>query len=397
MASVKTFTGRSQSFSHSLCDYAVQGLTHLLRSNSFPAMNPVNEYTPQNTKVKKMDGDEPNSTPQPTNFIDNQYEFLASCGYLINENIKDIEDMWEPQFPSDDFHLQHATMNYIQYKLQCNPNPDCSIKEKLILAGFSEPTANYVEECCHENEVYQYEPLIYWISVYFEVKSKPFTLPLSSKDYLKEFLNPISQRGVWYEREEEFGRRKTLLKLQVMHMSEKQKIPDLVVNDSREPKNRVPERELWYHATYAENLNSFFEQGINLGKSKHNFDFAHTGFYLSQSLVKAKKWALNRDGRFGENYGVIFIFKINLEDYKCLDLRNDTKKWKAVVEWYRRGKNSPPDYEDLDEELDKADFLIGRASTKDCEQKDFDQLCITSLAMAKKVTYEFKGLILIHK
>jgi len=203
-----------------------------------------------------------NPVKQPTKLDEISEGFLKECGYMIDENLDEIEDMWEPQFPSTDFYIFCATMKFIEYKLNNNPNPDCTIEQKLRFVGFNQPTAAHIEECCRRNKVYHMQSLLYWIDVYFEVKFNQLSPTPSQEKYHQEFLDGEWKREEWHEKQIEIERStKRLLNIKVIYTSQIYQIPDLIIDG--EPINLgVKNGNIWYHGTSAMNLSSIINDGI---------------------------------------------------------------------------------------------------------------------------------------
>ena len=293
-----------------------------------------------------------------------EYKFLSACGYIIYENLYEIKDMRKPKFPSFEFSLYWATMEFIEDKInEINRNRDIKqgIEQQLIYAGFNKQTANHIEECCNKNTVFDWESLMYWIDVYFEINRKIIlSSPLSSSEeqkylqdqkYLQEFEKNLPNRD-WTKRMVEDK------EIHVTRVSEKEKLTDLIEELLRKPGTDLQKKKLWYHATCAISLKSLLEYGVELTESKENLDFAHLGFYLSQELDKAKEWALGRDGGFVKSHkqkkgakanpgskgaeanpggkGAILIYEINLDNEEMMgvDLRSEPVKWDLVVRHY---------------------------------------------------------------
>ena len=128
------------------------------------------DCTPPIKKARNMDEenseeDIPTSIKQPMRSDDKDKRFFDDCGYMIDKHFEEIKGNWQPQFPSFDFNLYQATMEFIENKIKDNPN--CvSLKQQLMLAGFNKNTSAKIQECCERNEVFDWEPLIYCCLLY---------------------------------------------------------------------------------------------------------------------------------------------------------------------------------------------------------------------------------------
>ena len=251
--------------------------------------------------------------------------------------------MWIPQFPSTDFELFAATMEYIEDKLN-NSNPNATIKEKLEVVGFNEKTAEYIQECCLTNEVYDWEPLLYWIHSYFDVQ---LYAPIScQEEYHQEFLKGEWRQGQWYEKAMTVGYEETDLNIQVIYVSNFREIPDMII-EGKSFDFKVKNGNIWYHGTDASNMTSIVENGIDTRCGKKKLDFSDTGFYMSQNIDMAKKWAVRRDNKLQDQknqtrsnktsgyYDTVFIFHVDYSKYSGVDLSSNIKEWEAAVNWYR--------------------------------------------------------------
>ena len=126
-----------------------------------------------------------------------------------------------------------------------------AIKEKLEIVGFNEKTAEYIQECCLQNEVYDWEPLLYWIRAYFDVQ---LYAPISSQEeYHQEFLKGEWQQGQWYDKVMKIGIRKTDLNIQVIYVSNDREIPDMKI-EGESFDLKAKNGNIWYHGTGATNM-----------------------------------------------------------------------------------------------------------------------------------------------
>jgi len=407
--------------------------TKELRRNSVLPVDSVkkildsNENTPRKKKLKEMIKETLEqwttfAKPSPSNLWEISQSFLKDCGYNIHENNDDIEDMWEPQFPSNEFHLYWAVMQFIEHKLKNISNSYITIKEQLVVAGFNITTAAHIEECCLRNEVYDWEPLIYWINVYFEVKLRQLSPTPSQEEYHKKFLNGDWQKNEWYEEEIEVVRSKTKksLDVKVIYVSRTDQIPDLII-DGEAINLGIRNGNIWYHGTSAKNLPSLRDDGILLGKGNLNLDFSRSGgFYLSRDIEMAKQWAAGRDGKNDtqskkskqkkkkggeanphfEGYDVVFIYQFDRSEYIGVDLSQNRQEWEDTVNYYRNGVSIELTNQELGIRLYQAEYIYGAMSGGGSKegrltQKDANQLCIAQLSMSTPVTYNLKGIVYI--
>ena len=228
-------------------------------------------------------------TKLPTHYGEISEDWIKSCGYDIEDNIEEIQNMWIPQFPSTDCDLFTATMEYIEHKLN-NSNPNATIKEKLEVVGFNEETAEHIQDCCLNNKVYDWEPLFYWIRAYFDVH---LYAPLSSQEeYHQEFLKGKWRQGQWYDKVMTVAEMRDL-NIQVIYVQNAQEIPDMII-EGESFDLKVKHGNIWYHGTDATNMSSIVKDGILPEKGKSDKDFSHRGFYMSQNIEMAKEWAVGR-------------------------------------------------------------------------------------------------------
>ena len=347
---------------------------------------------------------------------------MRDCGYNIDENFEEIKINWEPQFPSNEFPIYWATIQFIKERLKNTSTSCVTIKEKLEIAGFNKSTAFYIQECCTINQVYSWEPLDYWIHIYFDVKLNSLSPTPSQEDYHKRFLSGEWQKNQWYEEQIEVVRDKTkkALDVQVIYTSQMNQVPDLVI-DGETINLRARNGNIWYHGTNAKNLPSLRDNGILLGKGNADLDFSSSGgFYLSRDIELAKSWAVGRGGRnysqpkktqqkkgkaaeanpHFEGYDVVFIYQFDRSSYLGVDLSQNKKDWEDVVNHFRNNISIELTNEELADEIDIAEYIYGPMSGDGSNegkltQKKKKQLCIKKLSMTKAVTYNLKGILYI--
>ena len=95
-------------------------------------------------------------TKLPTRYDEISKYWMKSCGYEIYENWDEIEDTWQTE---RFYNLYDASLSFIKNKFNDVTDLNLSIKDQLVYVGFNEKTATHLENCCLNNEVFDWEPL----------------------------------------------------------------------------------------------------------------------------------------------------------------------------------------------------------------------------------------------
>jgi len=339
------------------------------------------------------------------------FKRLLLCGYNIKDNLDFIKEQWQPQFPSSEFPLYYATIYYINFKLKNNPKLDSTIKDQLILAGFNSITAIRLATFWKNNEVFDWEPLTYWINVYIETLCP---IPCQKERHQK-FLNNKRKKGEWYDEPMIVGPSKTKTEaiIKVIYVSEVTEIPPLKIGDEEtdDINLKLKNGNIYYHGTSAKSLPSIINEGILMDKSIGRFDFSYNnGFYMSQDIDLAKRWAEGRNGKQKqkdkeaqepfEGYNAVLIYQFDRSEFQVVDLTENLDDWKDTVDYYRNEVQLFGRKDELMVRLEEAQYIYGAMSGGGSKKgrlkpKRDMQLCIKKMAMAMKVTYSLKGIVYV--
>ncbi|CAL1542812.1 unnamed protein product [Lymnaea stagnalis] len=86
---------------------------------------------------------------------------------------------------------------------------------------------------------------------------------------------------------------------------------------------------LYFHGTSHYDAMLILRRGVDLSVGSSGQDFSSgDGFYLSDSLKNARRWA--GAGR-GKKYQAVIVYKLNLADHDGLDLNGGSDEWQNIV------------------------------------------------------------------
>ena len=303
--------------------------------------------------------------------------------------------------------LSHAVIDFTIESLKGPTNHQCdmyfvkrsmgevarSSSQENLLANlklcFQEAKAEELESCLVENDLLKHESLEYWIFLYLEYINDQ----VNNK---QRFLNNEKVLSQWFSSEANL--KDTPYQISCINLDSKI-VQSFSANDSTFPLSKEG-GNYWYHGTTQKLAEDIRNWAIVLGDGRTRQDFSHSnGFYLNPNFDDAKEWAFKR---FKKKTGAVLIYKFSLDGYKGLDLVNKPEKWKMVVEYFRKGcRFVIPD--DVEEELDRVDYIIGPISTgrPDTQDQSWEptsyhgksHICLKSTIMARKVSLELKGVI----
>ena len=259
----------------------------------------------------------------------------------------------------------------------------------ILKLCFQEAKAKEFEVCLVENDLLKHDSLENWMYLYLEYINDQ----VNNK---RRFQNNEQVLSQWFSSEANV--KTTPYKISCINIDSKN-IQSIPTNNSS---FRLSTKggNYWYHGTTQKVAEDIRNWSIVLGDGRSRQDFSHSdGFYLNLKFDDAKDWAFKR---FQRTTGAVLIYKFSLDGFKGLDLFNQPEKWKMVIEYFRKGcRFLIPD--NVEEELDRVDYIIGPVSTGPpntldqsweplvCHGKS--QLCIKSAIMAKRISLELQGII----
>ena len=321
--------------------------------------------------------------PQLSNSLQDELEFLQKLGLsqaVIDFTIESLSGSNNHQ--CDMYFIKRS----IGEAVRSSPQENLLGKLKLC---FQEARAEELEICLVENDLLKHESLEYWIFVYLEYINDE----VNNK---QRFLNNEKVLSQWFASEANL--KNIPYKILCINIEAKN-VQSFSANDSTFPLSGEG-GNYWYHGTTQKLAEDIRNWAIVLGDGRARQDFSHNnGFYLNQKFDDAKEWVFKR---FRRKSGAVLIYQFSLDDYKRLDLFNKPEKWKMVVEYFRKGcRFFIPD--DVEEELDRVDYIIGPISTGRADTQDQSweplayhgksQICLKSTIMSRNVSLELKGVI----
>ena len=259
----------------------------------------------------------------------------------------------------------------------------------ILKLCFQEAKAKELEASLVENDLLKHDSLENWMYLYLEYTNNQ----LNNKQRFPNNEQVISQ---WFSSEANV--KTTPYKILCINIDSKN-VQSFPTNNSTFSLS-TEGANYWYHGTTQAVAEDIRNWAIVLGDGRSKQDFSHSnGFYLNPKFDDAKEWAFKR---FNRTTGAVLIYKFSLDGFKGLNLFNQPEKWKIVVEYFRKGcRFVIPD--NVEEELDRVDYIIGPISTGPPNTQDQSweplvyhgksQLCIKSANMAKRVSLELQGII----
>ena len=306
---------------------------------------------------------------------------------IIDSTMESMED------PINHQCIIYYAQENIEQLVESVPQATCLVVLQLC---FEEGRARELETYLVKNSLLKHQSLQYWMCLYIDYVNDQ----VNNKQKVE---NNGTKQGEWWSSNARTSRTGTR-KIDCINLGSEN--VDSFVRGDAKLRLLVESQNHWFHGTSQRNAENIRQKGIILGEGRRNQDFSHgQGFYLNSNFADAKDWGLKKC-RVASPFnivGAVLIFNFSRYSFTGVELFNNKKKWGSVVKYFRSGKTYDI-LEDLEKELEEADYIIGEIAEAKPHGEDFEswiptafngssQLCITANRMAKNISQTLEGII----
>ena len=337
---------------------------------------------------QSLKGDD--SETQSSSSFQTRVDVLKHLGLsqaIIDSTMKSMADPFNHQCS-----IYYVQRN-IEEVVQSSPQANCSV---ILQLCFEEDRARELQTYLVKNSLLKHQSLQYWMCLYIEYVNDQ----VNNKQNVE---NNGTQQGEWWSSNARTTRTGTR-KINCINLGS-ENVDSFVRGDSK-LRLLVESENHWFHGTSQHNAENIRKNGIILREGRRNQDFSHgQGFYLNSNFTDAKEWALKKC-RVASSLnikGAVLIYSFSRCSFTGVELFNNKRKWGSVVKYFRSGMTYDV-LEDLENELEETDYIIGEIAEAKPHDEDFEswmptafngssQLCISADRMAKSISQTLEGII----